>query len=207
MKKKYYLRGIGIGIIFTSIVFSIAYHTSYKNTISDEEIIKRAKELGMVEASNGSNIDDLLSNPTPSPSIAQEESKDKEEEPIPSTEPKPTTEADSNEEDTKKVTPTEEPNESNQKQGNREDSNSSQSKEDEKEDIQNQKKVVEITNGMSSETVAKLLEKNGIIEDSAAFNEYLKINGMTRDIRIGTYEMEIGQSYKSITDMIVQKQR
>lgn len=47
MKLKYYLRGLGLGIIFTTIVLLISFHTREVN-ISDEEIIKRAGKLGMV---------------------------------------------------------------------------------------------------------------------------------------------------------------
>lgn len=46
MKKKYYLRGLGIGIIVTAILMSV---TMQKKTtpMSDDEIRQRARELGM----------------------------------------------------------------------------------------------------------------------------------------------------------------
>ena len=47
MKLKYYLRGLGIGIIVTTLILMIAF-SQYKNDISDAEIIKRAEALGMV---------------------------------------------------------------------------------------------------------------------------------------------------------------
>ncbi len=47
MKLKYYLRGLGLGILVTSVILSISFYT-HKNTISDEEIIKRAKKIGMI---------------------------------------------------------------------------------------------------------------------------------------------------------------
>ena len=47
MERKYYLRGLGIGIVVTAIIMGIA--TSGKRGMTDEEIIARAKELGMVE--------------------------------------------------------------------------------------------------------------------------------------------------------------
>ena len=50
MKLKYYLRGMGIGIILTAIVMGFALG-GRKATISDAEIIERAKALGMVDAS------------------------------------------------------------------------------------------------------------------------------------------------------------
>ena len=48
MKLKYYLRGLGIGILVTSIIMGIALSHG-KQEMSDEEIMERASELGMVE--------------------------------------------------------------------------------------------------------------------------------------------------------------
>ena len=48
MKLKYYLRGLGIGIICTAIIMGIALSGNKKETLTDAEIIERAKLLGMV---------------------------------------------------------------------------------------------------------------------------------------------------------------
>lgn len=48
MRFKYYLRGCGLGILFTSIVLTVAFHTRGVKEISDEEVIRRAEALGMV---------------------------------------------------------------------------------------------------------------------------------------------------------------
>lgn len=50
MKLKYYLRGMGIGIILTAIVMGFALG-GRKAALSDAEVIKRAKALGMIESS------------------------------------------------------------------------------------------------------------------------------------------------------------
>lgn len=47
MRLKYYLRGLGIGIMVTTVVLAISF-AKHGNTMSDAEIIARAKELGMV---------------------------------------------------------------------------------------------------------------------------------------------------------------
>lgn len=47
MKLKYYLRGLGIGIIITTIILTIVHSGSAKE-LTDEEIITRAESLGMV---------------------------------------------------------------------------------------------------------------------------------------------------------------
>lgn len=50
MNLKYYLRGLGIGIIMTAIIMSVAGNDG-KEKLSDAEIKARAAELGMVEES------------------------------------------------------------------------------------------------------------------------------------------------------------
>lgn len=47
MERKYYLRGLGLGIAMTAIIMGVAL--SGNKTMTDEKIISRAKELGMVE--------------------------------------------------------------------------------------------------------------------------------------------------------------
>ena len=48
MKIRYYLRGLGLGILVTTIFFLIG--GSSGKTMSDEQIKERAKELGMIES-------------------------------------------------------------------------------------------------------------------------------------------------------------
>ena len=66
MKRKYYMRGLGTGILVTVIIMSIS--AGQKRPMTDEEVKARAKELGMVEstvlsslqgqgAANGQNQD------------------------------------------------------------------------------------------------------------------------------------------------------
>lgn len=62
MKLKYYMRGLGIGICVTTVILIIAFAFT-NNNISDEEIINRAKKLGMVEA-NTSTISEAKANTT-----------------------------------------------------------------------------------------------------------------------------------------------
>ena len=47
MKLKYYLRGLGIGIIVTTIVLAVSFSKNEK-TMSDDEVIERAMQLGMI---------------------------------------------------------------------------------------------------------------------------------------------------------------
>ncbi len=47
MRFKYYLKGLGMGIIITTLVMSVSC-VIHNNNLSDEEIIEKAMELGMI---------------------------------------------------------------------------------------------------------------------------------------------------------------
>jgi hypothetical protein len=47
LKLKYYLRGLGIGIIVTTLIFAISIQ-SRGGIMTDDRVVERAKELGMV---------------------------------------------------------------------------------------------------------------------------------------------------------------
>lgn len=56
MKLKYYMRGLGIGICITTLILSFG-----KEKMTDQEIIKRAQELGMkTEDEMNDNLQDAL---------------------------------------------------------------------------------------------------------------------------------------------------
>ena len=52
MELKYYLRGLGLGIVVTAIIMGIV--SSRSSAMTDDEIIARAKQLGMTENGNDS---------------------------------------------------------------------------------------------------------------------------------------------------------
>ena len=52
MKLKYYLRGLAVGILVTTIILAISFSQT-KKELSDQEVINRAKQLGMVMADSG----------------------------------------------------------------------------------------------------------------------------------------------------------
>ena len=102
MKLKYYLRGLGMGILFATIIMAIS-SALHKNDISDEEIIKRAEKLGMVkveatEDENGlwGSTENMNSEDVPSTESKpqNEESTQSEEKKEPSSEKKPSSDKD-----------------------------------------------------------------------------------------------------------------
>jgi hypothetical protein len=215
MKLKYYLRGMGVGILFSTIILSVAFHTTKKSQISDAEIIERAEELGMVNKGDV-QMDDLL-NPSTTP--VAEQTSETTDETIGSEETKETNTEDMSTEVSNTVEqvtpePTKEPTpaptktpvneQSNEQTSDKADSDDNSSDAAVNTDESNKVFIkFEIKPGMTSEDVANLLKDKGVVEDAKAFNQYLRQNEYTTDINIGKYEIEKFASYAEIADTIV----
>lgn len=78
MKLKYYLRGLGIGIFVTAIITSVSFQN--RKPMTDEEVKRRAAELGMIENSVLTNIADKEneSSEDKEQNVTQDELKDDE---------------------------------------------------------------------------------------------------------------------------------
>ncbi len=191
MKLKYYLRGLGIGILVTTVILSLA-GVGRKN-MTDEEVVKRAKELGMVESTLLSDLPDQTKTdevrPT-EPGISQqpETSEPEESTSTPETPVAP--------EETP-VAPEETPMAPEETPVSPEDGNP---------DIPAGETVtLVIGRGESSTTVSKNLKKAGIVEDAAAFDRFLCNNGYDKKIITGTYEIPYGASEEEIAKIITRK--
>lgn len=80
MELKYYLRGLGLGIIVTAVIMGVAH--SGKQTMTDEQVRARARQLGMIEdtvlaAESGANTDVLQEIPESGQTAASEEVPDR----------------------------------------------------------------------------------------------------------------------------------
>lgn len=191
MKLKYYLRGLGIGILVTTVILSLA-GVGRKN-MTDEEVVKRAKELGMVESTLLSDLPDQTKTdevrPTePEISLQPETSEPEESASTPETPEAPEETPEAPEETP--VAPEETP----------------VSPEDGNPDIPAGETVtLVIGRGESSTTVSKNLKKAGIVEDAAAFDRFLCNNGYDKKIITGTYEIPYGASEEEIAKIITRK--
>lgn len=197
MKLKYYLRGLGTGIIFTIIVMSIIF--SYRTT--DAKIMEQAKQMGMVMADgSGQSDSDKNNNTKPEKDTKKEEDKTTEpdttkEEP---TEPEPdTTKEEPTEPDTTKEEPTEpEPDTTT------EAPTSEPPTEPDTSDSSRTEVTFTITSGMTSETVAGSLQQLGVVDNAAGLNAYMINNGYADRIRTGTYTFKTGSTYEEVSRII-----
>lgn len=175
MKRRYYMRGIGISMIVTAILMGVA--TGGKESLSDEEIKKRALQLGMVEEKN-TVLSDLKNQESSSPTIVYDEDEQQESENVPeSTEPAESEEVPESTEaiESEEVPESTEPAET---------------------------VTITVVKGDSSVSVSRDLEEAGLVESAKDFDRYLCNNGYDKRISVGTYEIPIGTSEEKITKII-----
>ena len=176
MRLKYYLRGLGIGILVTTIILTIAGHN--RNKISDEEIKIRAEKLGMVMKEE----QPLFPEKNTEPATAEETTT----EVLPETKTEATTEVPT-EPETEATTeaPTE--------------------PETEAPQPQYVTATITITRGMYSEAVSQAMQNEGLIDNWVDFNNYLSANGYSERLQTGSYTMNSGMSYQEMAMVLVSR--
>ncbi len=199
MKLKYFMRGLGIGIIFGAIVMLVAAGTSDKEKLSDEEIKNRAKALGMIEATSTdaeSDNSELALDSVSTEEITEADEIIKTEE---VTEEISTAEETVTSEDSKETT--EEIKETTETTTEDKKETTTEPKKEtttEKTDNSYTEATITVTRGMGSTEVAKLLQEAGVIEDADDFDSYLVKNGISNKIQINTYKFNSNMTYEEI---------
>lgn len=197
MKLKYYLRGLGIGMVVSTLILVISYNT--QNKISDEEVIMRAKKLGMVMSTE----DDLFGEETTSAEepTTEESSTEQQTTKEPGTE-EPTTKEPSTEEPTTEEPSTEEP--TTEEPSTEEPTTEEPATEEPTTEAGGT--VVEFTftieSGMYSEAVTKMLVQGGIIKNETEFNLFLETTGYEEKIQTGVYTVNSDMTYEEIAKII-----
>lgn len=199
MKLKYYLRGLGIGIIVTAIIMGVA--TKDRSVMTDEEIKARAVELGLVEQKV---LADISSTFTPEP----EETLVPKETEAPSVTPKPEETIAPKETEVPPVTPKPEetlvPKETEVPTVTSKPEKTPVSTEEPESTPQaeNMKVTLVIKSGETSWSISKTLYEMGMVESATDFDSYLCKNGYDKTIRIGEFEIPKGSSYEEIAKII-----
>ena len=178
MKLKYYLRGLGIGIVVTAIIMTVAFGN--KQPMTDEEVIKRAKELGMIE--NSVLVDRV----------------DKEAERVYEENDEEQVAGDETVDDTtgnEAVTDEETPQENTQKE---------EEKEEDTQKEETKKDVVSITvvSGDTSWSVSKRMEEAGLVDSAKDFDAHLCRYGYDKRISVGTYDIPKTATHEEMAKII-----
>lgn len=189
MNLKYYLRGLGIGIVITALIMGIA-SGGRKETLSNEEIKERARALGMVEESTIlADVEKIAPSTAPLPSAAKEPVPTATEEPVPTPtrEPVPTAAPTSAPTATPAPVQTPEP---------------SPQMEQGETDLTASTVTVQINRGDGSLTVSRKLEEAGLVPSAAEFDLYLCQNGYDKRLNVGTFEIPAGADEEQIAKIL-----
>ena len=220
MKLKFYLRGIGLGII---VAVALCISAGMKNDqISDEEIIKRAEALGMVPSSETLNesVDEAIRDGLETEEMTENDASGdaaavKVTEDIPATEPDETEvnpdEADNSNFDetppaagsdgaaTPKVTPT-----------LTKEVTPAPTKEPDKDtnDTENDTEYITVVveRGSGSDTVARKIEAAGLVANASEFDRYLCNNGYDKRISAGNHKIPINAREEEIAKILCNMQ-
>ncbi len=186
MRFKYYLRGIGIGILTATVILMIEVN-SKGGILTDENAIKRAEELGYVLASGDAS--DESDSMTMKEMYATGDAAGAQDDETTAESGEDVRKEDNSEEDAEETAEV--------------------TKEDNSDEVttHEETKTVSFTVGSSdgSETVSRHLYEAGLIDDAGDYNNYLINNGYERKLRTGTYEITSGLSYEEITAILLRR--
>lgn len=188
MSMKYFLRGLGFGILLTAIIMSIAYRSQE----SAPNIVEEAKKLGMVfpqgtrePAATGTAVSEM----TPS---AQKEKASQEP-----------SETMTLETDTKKTSEA-----VTQDTGLKKASAKKQTLKKTKKREQKQKAgyvTITVSDGETSRKVAEKLKAAGVMKTCTEFDHYMRDNNYSRYVRSGTFQIPKGASFEEIARILMKR--
>lgn len=206
MKLKYYLRGLGIGMIVTALILGISFSNRQDQTsqiMTDDQIRERAAELGMVDSSELTlaalqNSEKQPTEGTPEETTQTQEQNNIEVEPettVPA-ETQATVEPETTQESEATTEPEPEKTVGPETTAEPEVTEAPQ---------RTQTASITIQRGDDSGSASRRLYEAGLVENAKAFDNYLCNNGYSRSINPGTYEIAPGTSEEEIAKIITGK--
>lgn len=216
MKLKYYLRGLAVGILVTTIILAISFSQT-KRELSDQEVINRAKQLGMVMADSGKIVDYREDTQTETGQSEQGE-----------TEENVTGDTQNGAEDNEGVTgdngtvpgdngtvtgdngtvPGDIGTVTGDNEGGIGDNeggtgDNGTGTEDAGSDTEGKMVTFVISKGQFGRQISESLKKEGLVDDAEAFMKYLGETGKSEEILPGTYEIPMGSTYEEIVKILL----
>ena len=208
MKLKYYLRGLGICIAVTAAILMIA--GGGKQSLTDEEIIARAKELGMVESVTLSQLSSEEESETISEEVSAEdaevlpdESSDVSSEESSEELSGTTSEVivDDGSENTSE-TVSEENNSEDITSEDEDEITSEETSQTPSDEVIDEYVIIEIGGGDGSDAVSRKLEAAGLVEDAQMYDDFLCANGYDKILQTGVHEVPRTADWDTIAEIL-----
>ena len=198
MKIRYYLRGLGLGILVTTIFFLIG--GSSGKTMSDEQIKERAKELGMIESTVLAEISTEEVPESAQEAVVMEESTIETVEESKTEEGEETSEA-FIEESTEAVEILESEEESSVEESIEEVTAEAEEKST-AEEVSSEAVSIVVHSGEGSDDVSRRLADMGLVADANEYDKYLMANGYDKKIRTGEHMIPAGATWEEMAKIL-----
>lgn len=191
MRLKYYLRGLGLGIIFTCLMFMLFSNKKADNTdqmdknqqletttetLSNQTSGDDKNDTANDEAVSGSA--DVQNNTDAEDDVNAQNNADAQNTADNQTGASDTTDA-SNQTDDSNITG-----------------------ETSTDDVQDEYVTLVIEKGDIARDVAESLYEDGIIDDAESFRKYLGETGVSRTLHAGEYNIKVGSTYEEIVELL-----
>ena len=205
MKLRYYLRGLGIGIVITALLMGFT-KTATKETLSDDEIIARAEALGMVQSSVLSSDLNHEERGEDGVTVSYNTALDKSDiAALPDSAGADQTEDAAGVVDTEATDKTADAagvvdTEATDKTADVADNSTKATDTTGAATI-----TVTINSGDGSDTVARRLAELGVITDAGDFDRYLCQNGYDKKLATGNHEINAGAGYQEIAEILIKR--
>lgn len=232
MKLKYYLRGLGIGMVVTALLMGFA--TKDNGIMSDEEVKARAAELGMVEQRTLADIRDNAAPteepaatpvPTEKPVVTEAPTQEPEATEVPDVtqtpaatdtptkapavteEPVQTPEVTEAPQETPEIpvateVPVQTPDTSQEPQETDPTVETTAPVSEPTVEILEDRVRITIYAGNHSLSVSRVLEEVSLVANAEEFDRYLQENGYSKIVNSGTHEIKIGTPEDEIARII-----
>ena len=188
MRLKYYLRGIGVGIVITTFLFMILLSFNKNNEEQLNTVIGDTESKTVAEYENGeSNQADITKpeeTPQPNPDVLPEETPQPNPDVLPVEEPQPEEPQQPNSDVLPEETPQpEEPNPADS----------------------SEKVRFVISGGEYSDVICRELKEAGLIDDAEAYNKFLVEEDYDNYINPGVYDIPKNATYEEIAVLLTTK--
>ena len=191
MRLKYYLRGLGLGIIFTCLMFMLFSNKKADNT--DQMDVNQQLETTTETLSSQTSGDDK--NDTANDEAVSGGAD---------------VQNDANVSDNLEAQNGQDTQNNPQAQDNAEAQNSADNQTDDSDitgvagtdDVQDEYVTLVIEKGDIARDVAESLYENGIIDDVESFRKYLGETGVSRTLHAGEYNIKVGSTYEEIVELL-----
>ena len=223
MKLRYYLRGLGIGIVITALLMGFT-KTAAKETLSDDEIIARAEALGMVQSSVLSSDLNHEEQGEDGVTVSYNTALDESDiAALPDSAGADQTEDAAGVVDTEATDKTADVADNSTKATDKtaDAADNSTKTTDTTDKVKNDTTVtddadnsgttgattitVTINSGDGSDTVARHLAELGVITDAGDFDRYLCQNGYDKKLATGNHEINVGAGYQEIAEILIKR--